>query len=154
MLLYDFLADVKDWMFHNLLQLNLDKTGIIQGEEKLEWLQSVLCFAACTPPPLPPPSSLTLSLLISLFLSFTPLHSLSLFFCLLLYLTDKALVAHFWSESPWGKQSFVCIQEHLHRIILCTYRFVHVQLFINIDIYRERDTYKDAWGIPFHTLKP
>lgn len=35
-LLHDFLADVKDWMFHNLLQLNLDKTGIIQGEEKLE----------------------------------------------------------------------------------------------------------------------
>ena len=35
-LLHDFLADVKDWLFHNLLQLNLDKTGIIQGEEKLE----------------------------------------------------------------------------------------------------------------------
>lgn len=34
-LFHDFLTDVKDWMFHNL-QLNLDKTRIIQGEEKLE----------------------------------------------------------------------------------------------------------------------
>ena len=36
LLLLDFLADVKDWMFHNLLKLNLDKTWIIQGEEKPE----------------------------------------------------------------------------------------------------------------------
>lgn len=35
-LFHDFLAEVEDWLFHELLQLNLDKTGIIQGEEKLE----------------------------------------------------------------------------------------------------------------------
>lgn len=33
--LHDFLADVKDWMFQHI-QLNLDKTGIIQAEEMLE----------------------------------------------------------------------------------------------------------------------
>lgn len=74
------------------------------------------------------------SLLISLFFSFPPLHFLS--FCLLLYLTDKALVARFWSESPWGKQSFVCIRVHLHRNLyiytLCVHKG-HVQLFINTD---------------------
>lgn len=33
--LHDFLPDVKDWMFQHI-QLNLDKTGIIQAEEMLE----------------------------------------------------------------------------------------------------------------------
>lgn len=89
-LLHDFRADVKDWMFHNLLQLNLDKTGIIQGEEKLEWLQSVLlCFAACTAPSL----SVSLPLSLNLSLPLFPSSLLSLFVFLFISQTKHWLLA-------------------------------------------------------------
>ena len=82
-LLHDFLADVKDWMFHNLLS---SKTGIIRGkEEKLEWLQSVLCFFFfCRMH-----SLLSPSLLISLFLSVP--SSLYSVFLSLLFISQKKL---------------------------------------------------------------
>lgn len=86
-LLHDFLADVKDWMFPNLLLLNLDKLGLFRGKKSLNdfSLSSVLPHA------LPPLSlSLSPSFFISLFLSFPPLYSS---FLSVLFISEKK---HLW----------------------------------------------------------
>lgn len=118
-MLHDFLADVKDWMFHNLLQLNLDKTGIIQGEEKLEWLQSVLLyFAACR-------MSLSLPLLIAHFLSFPPLYSPFFVFLFISqtkhwllvfgqsHLECVVLSCVFWDSIVWMCTYWTCLDMYL-----------------------------------------
>lgn len=93
-------------MIHNL-QLNLDKTRIIHGEEKAQKSSNDFSLSFSIWPHAPPLPSL--SLFLSLNLSLPVFVSFLLSFCLLLHLTDKALGAQFWAESPWGSELSVCL---------------------------------------------